>query len=119
MDLNGNLRNTRISSSDHKDADKSKKRYWGEIIWAAIGAAVAIGLALWLVVDDHSMLLLASFGGSTVFFFPLTTHPSTGRCQPADHGSSSRKFHGTTKTNRPRDTHTISRSHDLEPPAPW
>jgi CBS-domain-containing membrane protein len=44
----------------------------GDIIWSAIGAAVAIGLALWLVFDDHSMLMLASLGGSTVFLFALT-----------------------------------------------
>jgi CBS-domain-containing membrane protein len=42
------------------------------IIRSALGAAVAIGLALWLVADDHSPLLLASLGGSTVFLFALT-----------------------------------------------
>ena len=42
------------------------------IIRTALGAAVAIGLALWLVADDHSPLLLASLGGSTVFLFALT-----------------------------------------------
>jgi CBS-domain-containing membrane protein len=42
------------------------------IIRSALGAAVTIGLALWLVADDHSPLLLASLGGSTVFLFALT-----------------------------------------------
>jgi len=59
-----------MSSNDHKDAHKSQKQYWGDIIWSAIGVTVAI--ALWLVADDHSMLLLASLGGSTVFLFALT-----------------------------------------------
>jgi CBS-domain-containing membrane protein len=42
------------------------------LIWSAIGAAVAIGLALWLVAGEHSPFLLASLGGSTVFLFALT-----------------------------------------------
>ena len=37
-----------------------------------MGAAVAIGLALWLLADDRSVFLLASLGGSTVFLFALT-----------------------------------------------
>ena len=43
-----------------------------KLVWSAIGAAVAIGLALWLVADDSSLFLLASLGGSTVFLFGLT-----------------------------------------------
>jgi CBS-domain-containing membrane protein len=42
------------------------------LVWSAIGAAVAIGLALWLVADERSLFLLASLGGSTVFLFALT-----------------------------------------------
>ncbi len=41
-------------------------------VWAAGGAAVAIALALRLVADEHSLFLLASLGGSTVFLFALT-----------------------------------------------
>jgi len=70
--LNGNMRGIRMSSLDLKNRDRSYKQNLGDIIWSAIGATVAIGLALWLVTDDHSMLLLASLGGSTVFLFALT-----------------------------------------------
>jgi len=42
------------------------------VVWAAVGAAMALGLALWMVVDDRSLLLLPSLGGSTVFLFALT-----------------------------------------------
>jgi CBS-domain-containing membrane protein len=41
-------------------------------VWAAIGAAAAIALALRLVAGEHSLFLLASLGGSTVFLFALT-----------------------------------------------
>ena len=43
-----------------------------KLVWSAIGAAIAIGLALWLAADDSSLFLLASLGGSTVFLFGLT-----------------------------------------------
>ena len=43
-----------------------------KLVWSAIGAAIAISLALWLVADDSSLFLLASLGGSTVFLFGLT-----------------------------------------------
>lgn len=72
MGLNGNMRDIRTSSFDPKDEDRSHKRNFGDVIWSALGAAIAIGLALWLVADDHSTLLLASLGGSTVFLFALT-----------------------------------------------
>ncbi len=72
MNLGGNIRNIRMNSYDRKDGHRSHKRNWGDVIWSAIGATVAIGLALWLVADDHSMLLLTSLGGSTVFLFALT-----------------------------------------------
>ena len=42
------------------------------LLWSAFGAAVAIGLALWLVAGEPSPFLLASLGGSTVFLFALT-----------------------------------------------
>jgi CBS-domain-containing membrane protein len=43
-----------------------------KLVWSVVGAAIAIGLALWLVADDSSLFLLASLGGSTVFLFALT-----------------------------------------------
>jgi len=43
-----------------------------EIIWSAIGATIAISLALWFVGDRTSPFLLFSLGGSTVFLFALT-----------------------------------------------
>ena len=43
-----------------------------EIVWSAIGATIAIALALWLVGDRTSPFLLFSLGGSTVFLFALT-----------------------------------------------
>lgn len=61
-----------MGSYDQKDENRSQKQNSGDIIWPAIGATVAIGLALWLIVDDRTTLLLASLGGSTVFLFALT-----------------------------------------------
>ena len=43
-----------------------------EIIWSAIGATIAIALALWVVGNRTSPFLLFSLGGSTVFLFALT-----------------------------------------------
>ena len=43
-----------------------------EILWSAIGATIAIALALWLAGDRTSPFLLFSLGGSTVFLFALT-----------------------------------------------
>ena len=43
-----------------------------EILWSAIGATVAITLALWSAGDRTSPFLLFSLGGSTVFLFALT-----------------------------------------------
>ena len=43
-----------------------------EILWSAIGATIAISLALWFVGDRNSPFLLFSLGGSTVFLFALT-----------------------------------------------
>jgi CBS-domain-containing membrane protein len=50
-----------------------------EIIWSAIGATIAITLALWFVGDRTSPFLLFSLGGSTVFLFALT---GTDSAQP-------------------------------------
>jgi len=43
-----------------------------EIIWSALGATIAIALALRLAGDRTSPFLLFSLGGSTVFLFALT-----------------------------------------------
>jgi CBS-domain-containing membrane protein len=43
-----------------------------EIVWSAIGATIAIALALWFAGDRTSPFLLFSLGGSTVFLFALT-----------------------------------------------
>ena len=43
-----------------------------DLIWSAIGGAIAIALALLLVAGRNSPFLLFSLGGSTVFLFVLT-----------------------------------------------
>jgi len=50
-----------------------------EIVWSAIGATIAIALALWFVGDRTFPFLLFSLGGSTVFLFALT---DTDSAQP-------------------------------------
>ena len=50
-----------------------------EIIWSAIGATIAITLALLFAGDRNSPFLLFSIGGSTVFLFALT---DTDSAQP-------------------------------------
>ena len=50
-----------------------------DIVWSAIGATIAIALALWFVGDRTSPFLLFSLGGSTVFLFALT---DTDSAQP-------------------------------------
>jgi CBS-domain-containing membrane protein len=42
------------------------------LFWCAVGAAIGIGLALWVVGAPSSPFILASLGGSTVFLFGLT-----------------------------------------------
>ena len=61
-----------MSSPDRKDGVTNSRQSLINLVWSAIGAAVAIGLALWLVADGSSLFLLASLGGSTVFLFALT-----------------------------------------------
>ncbi len=46
------------------------------LAWCAGGAAAALGLVLWLVDPLSSPLLLASFGGTSVFLFGLTRAPA-------------------------------------------
>jgi len=50
-----------------------------DLVWSAIGATIAIALALWFVGDLTSPFLLFSLGGSTVFLFALT---DTDSAQP-------------------------------------
>ena len=47
-------------------------RRYSDMVWSAIGGAIAITLALLLVADRNSPFLLFSLGGSTVFLFVLT-----------------------------------------------
>jgi CBS-domain-containing membrane protein len=61
-----------MSLPDRKDAATDSRKSLLDLVWSAIGAAVAIGLALWFVADGSSLFLLASLGGSTVFLFALT-----------------------------------------------
>jgi CBS-domain-containing membrane protein len=48
----------------------------GRMVFCAGGAAIGIGLALWLADPPTSPLLLASLGGSAVFLFGLTRAPA-------------------------------------------
>lgn len=61
-----------MSAYDQKDGKGRQKPKPMDILWSAIGASVAISLALWLIVDDRSTFLLASLGGSIIFLFVLT-----------------------------------------------
>ncbi len=51
-------------------------RSLARLAWCAAGAAIALGLLLWLVDPPSSPLLLASFGGTAVFLFGLTRAPA-------------------------------------------
>lgn len=51
-------------------------RFVSRMILSTMGAALALGLALWLVFPPDSPFLLASIGGSTVFLFGLTRAPA-------------------------------------------
>lgn len=46
------------------------------LLWCALGATVAISLALWIVELPEKSFLLASLGGSTIFLFGLTRVPA-------------------------------------------
>ncbi len=46
------------------------------LLACAAGGALALGLVLWLVNSPTMTLLVASFGGSTVFLFGLTRAPA-------------------------------------------
>jgi len=53
-------------------SNKRIARDLGRLAFSTAGAAVGIGLALWLADPPSSPLLLASLGGSAVFLFGLT-----------------------------------------------
>ncbi len=60
-------------SDDNKNETRAGNgRKYPDLIWSAIGGAVAITLALLFVTDRSSPFLLFSLGGSTVFLFALT-----------------------------------------------
>lgn len=61
-----------MSLLDRKDEVTNRRQNLINLVWSAIGAAIAMGIALWLVADNTSMFLLASLGGSTIFLFALT-----------------------------------------------
>ena len=56
----------------HRNEARIKGRKFSDMIWSAIGGAIAIALALLLVGGRNSPFLLFSLGGSTVFLFVLT-----------------------------------------------
>lgn len=56
---------------EHRHSDRIAKNVM-RLLGCAVGAAFAIGLALWSVGLPSSPFILASLGGSTVFLFGLT-----------------------------------------------
>lgn len=46
------------------------------LLWCALGAAIGLCVALWLVAPPRSPFLLASLGGSAVFLFGFTRTPA-------------------------------------------
>jgi CBS-domain-containing membrane protein len=61
-----------MSYNNQNETRTSDGRKYFDMIWSAIGATIAITLALSFVADRNSPFLLASLGGSTVFLFVLT-----------------------------------------------
>jgi len=60
-------------SFDHQNEIRAiGGRKYLDLVWSAIGGAIAITLALLLVAGRNSPFLLFSLGGSTVFLFVLT-----------------------------------------------
>lgn len=63
-----------------KIMEKNTREKFIALCWSAVGAAIALTLALWFAADTASPFLLASLGGSTVFLFTLTeTDPAQPR----------------------------------------
>jgi CBS-domain-containing membrane protein len=61
-----------MGSSSEKRTLNNRRLNFLDLGWSAVGAAVAIGLALWFSGGPGGPLLLFSLGGSTVFLFALT-----------------------------------------------
>jgi CBS-domain-containing membrane protein len=61
-----------MSYDSQKEARAGNDKRYLDLIWSAIGGAIAIALALFLVAGRDSPFLLFSLGGSTVFLFVLT-----------------------------------------------
>ena len=61
-----------MSYDNQKETRAGNGRKYVDLIWSAIGGAIAITLALLFVADRDSPFLLFSLGGSTVFLFVLT-----------------------------------------------
>jgi CBS-domain-containing membrane protein len=61
-----------MSPGDEKGTLNNRRLNFLDLGWSAVGAAVAIALALWFVGGRGGPFLLASLGGSTVFLFALT-----------------------------------------------
>ena len=61
-----------MSCHHRKETPAGGGQKYSDMIWSAIGGAVAIALALLIVADRNSPFLLFSLGGSTVFLFVLT-----------------------------------------------
>ncbi len=61
-----------MSDDNKNETPAGTGRKYPDLIWSAIGGAVAITLALLLVGGRESPFLLFSLGGSTVFLFVLT-----------------------------------------------
>jgi CBS-domain-containing membrane protein len=61
-----------MSYNNQNETRASDGWKYSDLIWSAIGGAIAIALALLLVADRNSPFLLFSLGGSTVFLFVLT-----------------------------------------------
>ncbi len=61
-----------MSDDNKNETPAGTGRKYPDLIWSAIGGAIAITLALLFVTDRSSPFLLFSLGGSTVFLFALT-----------------------------------------------
>lgn len=46
------------------------------LTWCALGAAIGLSLAFWVVYPDVSPIFMASIGGTAVFLFALTRSPA-------------------------------------------
>ncbi len=67
---------THMETPGHEARTHSLTRDVGRLIWCGAGAAPALGLVLWLINPPSDPLLIASFGGSTIFLFGLTRAPA-------------------------------------------